>query len=105
MPVLLSKLHCGVIYTDTFRQFLARLHETESVGHPRRILTLDYLRCASGPRRGQSWWHMTWTPVETAPDYRQFRIGGVPIHIPKTAQHGLRERCLDFEDGRVVVKP
>ena len=52
MPALLSKLTCGVIYTDTFRAFLARLHEQEAAQHPWRILTLDYLRCASGPRRG-----------------------------------------------------
>lgn len=105
MPALLSKLPCGVIYTDTFREFLARLHEQEAGQHPRRILTVDYLRCASGPRRGQAWWQMTWTPVETAPGHRQFRIGSIPVHIPKSAQHGLRERCLDFEGGRVVVKP
>lgn len=105
MPLLLSKLPCGVIYTDKFRDFLTRLHDKEAAQHPWRILTFDYVRCASGPRRGQSWWQMTWTPLNAAPDYRQFRIGSVQVHIPKTAQQGLRERCLDFEDGRVVVKP
>ena len=105
MPLVLSKLPCGVIYTDKFRDFLSRLHDLESPNHPLRILTLEYLRCASGPRRGQSWLQMSWTLENTAPDHRQFRIGGVPVHIPKTAQHGLKERCLDFEGGRVVVKP
>ena len=105
MPLVLSKLPCGVIYTDKFQDYLVQLHDSEAPGHPWRILTLDYLRCATGPRRGQAWWQMTWAPLNAAPEYRQFRIGSVPVHIPKTAQHGLRERCLDFEDGKVVVKP
>ena len=105
MPLVLSKLPCGVIYTDKFQDFLACLHEQEAGQHPRRILTVDYLRCASGPRRGQAWWQMTWAPVETAPEHRRYRIGPVTVHIPKSAQHGLKERCLDFEGGRVVVRP
>ena len=105
MPLVLSKLPCGVIYTDQFQDFLARLHAQEAAQHPLRILTVDYLRCASGLRRGQAWWQMTWTPLETAPEHRRFRIGPVVVHIPKSAQHGLKERCLDFEKGRVVVKP
>jgi hypothetical protein len=105
MPLVLSKLPCGVIYTDRFREFLTRLHEEEAPNHPWRILTLDYLRCASGPQQGQAWWQMTWTPLDAAPDHRHFRIGSVPVHIPKAAEHGLRERCLDFEAGRVVVMP
>jgi len=105
MPLVLSKLPCGVIYTDRFREFLARLHEEAAAKHPWRILTLDYLRCASGPQQGQAWWQMTWTPLDAAPEHRHFHIGPVPVHISKAAQHGLRERCLDFEDGRVVVRP
>ncbi|MFZ4765635.1 MAG: hypothetical protein ACOYMN_11835 [Roseimicrobium sp.] len=105
MPLALSKLPCGVIYTDKFRDFLTRLHDLEAPAHPWRILTLDYLRCASGPHAGQAWWQVTWEPLKAVPDYRQYRIGSVPVHIPKAAQHGLRERCLDFENGHVVVKP
>jgi hypothetical protein len=48
---------------------------------------------------------MSWTPVDAAPEHRQYRIGSIQVHIPKSAQHGLRERCLDFEGGRVVVIP
>ena len=101
----LFKLPCGVIFTDTFRDYLARLHGAEAFDHPQRVLTLDYVRCGTGPQRGRAWWQMSWMPVDAAPSYRCFHIGKNKVHIPKAAQQGLRERCLDFEGGRVVVKP
>jgi hypothetical protein len=105
MPLTLFKLPCGVIFTDTFRDYLSRLHGAEAAVHPYRILTLDYVRCASGPQRGRAWWQIVWMPEDAAPEHRCYRIGQSKVHIPKAAQHGLRERCLDYEDGRVVVKP
>jgi hypothetical protein len=55
--------------------------------------------------KGRAWWKVLWVPQETVPEYRCYRMGQITVHIPKNVQHGLRERCLDFEDGRVVVKP
>ena len=105
MPAALAKLPCGVIYTEAFCDWLARLHQLEAPTHPHRVLTLDYVRCASGPQRGRAWWQVLWVPEDAAPAHRVFRMGGIPVHVPKPAQLGLRERCLDCENDRVVVRP
>lgn len=105
MPVTLSKLPCGVIYTDAFQNWLERMHEEKSPDHPHRMLTLDYVRCASGPQRGRAWWQVLWVPLDAIPSHRVFRVGRVPVHVPKPAQIGLRERCLDCENDQVVVRP
>ncbi len=105
MPATLSRLPCGIIYTGAFRDWLARLHQQEAPAHAHRVLTLDYVRCASGPQRGQAWWQVLWVPEDAAPAHRIFRIGEVPVHVPKPAQLGLRERCLDCENDRVIVRP
>ena len=105
MPLVLSRLTCGVIYTDDFLHHLQRVHEEQQDDHYGQILTIDYIRCASGRQKGEAWWQLLWLPRETAPAYRCFRMGEILIHIPKSAQHGLRERCLDYRDDRVVVIP
>ena len=105
MPLTLFKLPCGIIYTDAFREWLVRTHQEQAPEHPHRVLTFDYVRCASGPQRGRAWWQVSWLPEDVVPQHRVFRIGNVPVNVPKPVQHGLRERCLDCEDGRVVVRP
>ena len=105
MPLTLFRLPCGIIYTDAFRDWVTRTHEEQAGKHPHRVLTLDYVRCASGPQRGRAWWQVHWVPEDAAPGHRVFRLGGVPVHVPRPVQLGLRERCLDCEDGRVVVRP
>lgn len=105
MPLVLSKLPCGVIYTDAFCGHLTKLHEKQCDDHPQQILTLEYVRCASGPLKGKAWWQILWVPERAVPDYRCFRLGPIRVHIPKSVQHGLRERCLDYRDGRVIVIP
>jgi hypothetical protein len=105
MPLTLHRLRCGVIYTDEFLNYLAQVHEAQAEDNPQRILTLDYLRCASGPAKGKAWWQLLWMPVDTAPEHRCYRIGAVFVHIPRAAQHGLKDRCLNYENGRVTVLP
>lgn len=105
MPCTLAKLPCGVIYTEAFAGYLAAVHLQHAEAYPRRVMTMDYVRCATGPQKGRAWWQVRWEPQESVPAYRCFRLGGVTVHIPKAVQHGLRERCLDFEGGKVVVKP
>src|SRR4051794_14425680 len=99
MALTLFKLPCGIIYTDAFREWVARTHTEQSPSHPHRVLTLDYVRCASGPRRGHAWWQILWVPQDCAPRHRCYHIGAVLVHVPKPVQLGLRERCLDCEDG------
>jgi hypothetical protein len=105
MPLGLTKLPCGVIYTDAFSGHMASVHAEQSEDHPRQVLTIEYVRCASGPLKDKAWWQIHWIPLDAAPDYRCFRIGGVLVHIPKSVQHGLRERCLDYKNGSVIVLP
>ncbi len=105
MPLTLAKLTCGIIYTDSFREWIEQLHQAESLAHPHRVLTLDYVRCASGPQRGRAWWQMNWIPEDAVPKHRTYFIGSAFVHIPKNTQLGLRERCLDCQNGRVVVIP
>lgn len=105
MPLTLAKLSCGIIYTDSFREWIDQFHDAESPAHPHRVLTLDYVRCASGPQHGRAWWQVNWVPEDAVPKHRIFFIGSAPVHIPKNSQLGLRERCLDFQNGGVVVLP
>lgn len=105
MPLNLFKLPCGVIYTDAFGAWLEQKHAEEAATHPRHLLTLDYIRCKSGAQRGNAWWQILWTPEEAVPRHRRFKLSNLLIHLSKATQHGLRERCLDCEGGRVVVRP
>ncbi|TLD71417.1 hypothetical protein FEM03_07775 [Phragmitibacter flavus] len=101
----LSKLTCGIIYTDAFQRYLESVHAEQFEDNPQQILTFDYVRCLTGPQKGKAWWQLTWTPLEASPEYRRHLIGRVPVYIPKPVSQGLRERCLDFKDGHVVVLP
>jgi hypothetical protein len=105
MPQTLFRLSCGIIYTSAFRDWVVELHRREVSAHPHRVLTLDYVRCASGPARGRAWWQTLWIPEDIAKPHHVFQVGPASVHIPKAAQHGLRERCLDFRGGQVVVCP
>jgi hypothetical protein len=106
MPLTtLSKLPCGVIYTEAFVAWLEELYAVESTKHPRQVLTLDYVRCKSGAQQGNAWWQLLWTPEEVVPAHRTFKLNNLPVYLSKATQHGLRERCLDCEGGRVVVRP
>ncbi len=105
MPLTLAKLTCGIIYTDSFREWIKLRQEAESRAHPHRVLTLDYVRCASGPQRGRAWCQVHWLPEDAAPRHQVFVIDGVSIHFPKNTQIGLRERCLDCRNGQIVVIP
>jgi len=103
--MVLAKLPCGVIYTDAFSHFIQGVHEIEAPARRGFVLTLDYVRCATGPKRGSAWFQLRWIPERAAPSYRCFHLGGVLVHFPKATQLGLRERCLDLDAGRVVVRP
>ncbi|WP_038158613.1 hypothetical protein [Verrucomicrobium sp. BvORR106] len=105
MPCTLARLPCGVIYTEAFSQHLARVHAEQAPHHPKRVMTFEYVRCASGPMRGRAWCQVLWLPDEVVPDYRRYRMGRITVHFPKSSQHGLRERCLDYLNDRVVVRP
>lgn len=105
MPCTLARLPCGVIYTEAFSDYLATVHEEQVEDNPRKIITLEYVRYGSGELKGRAWWQLQWVPVDSAPDYRCFRMGPIFVHIPKSVQQGLKERCLDFREGRVVVFP
>lgn len=105
MPLNLFKLPCGVIYTDTFSRWLAARYAEEAPQHPRQLLTFDYVRCKTGAQQGNAWWRLDWIPEDAAPLHRRFRMNNLLVHISKATQHGLRERCLDWNQDKVVVRP
>ena len=105
MPLNLFRLPCGVIYTDTFSRWLEERHAEEASQHPRQVLTLDYVRCRTGAQQGNAWWQLLWTPEEVVPPHRMFKFNNLPVYLSKATQHGLRERCLDCDGGRVMVRP
>ncbi len=105
MPLQLAKLTCGVIYTQDFSTYLTEEVRREEDAHFRQIPAVDYIRCASGPRKGQAWWQLLWLPQNAVPTHRCYKLGEVTVHISKHAQHGLRERCLHWANGQVTVLP
>lgn len=104
MPKILAKLSCGIIYTSEFADHLKRLHAEQAPKHRHEVLTLDYVRCASGPQQGNAWWQMSWVAQEQAPPSHRFTINGVEVFIPRQTQRGLRGRCLDHDGNRVLVR-
>ncbi|MEZ0386335.1 MAG: hypothetical protein ACAI34_04650, partial [Verrucomicrobium sp.] len=71
MPCTLAKLSCGVIYTEAFCQHLTRVYAEQADQHPQRVMTFEYVRCATGPIRGRAWCQVLWLPEEVVPDYRR----------------------------------
>jgi hypothetical protein len=97
----MHRLRCGVIYTNAFADYLATVGEQAS---PDTILALEYVRFASGPRKGTAWWRMDWLPTQSTDLQCHFTIGKISVFISAQSQRGLKERCLDWRDGQVVVR-
>jgi hypothetical protein len=99
--LLMHKLRCGVIYTNAFAEYLARLSRSAVSAVRDRVLSLEYLRSAEG--RG-AWWNIDWVPQSRAPEECRFIIGETPVCLSRQSQRGLKNRCLDWRDGQVVVR-
>jgi len=100
----MHRLRCGVIYTNAFAEHLAELHTCSEAGTVRKILALEYVRASSGDQKGGAWWDVQWVPEKRVPVECRFEIGSVPVCLSRQSQQGLKNRCLDWRDGAVVVQ-
>jgi hypothetical protein len=96
----MHRLRCGVIYTNAFADYIAKV---ASPADAARVLALDYVAVSQGETK-KAWWHMDWMPVAKADDTCRFKIGDVLVYLSKQCQRGLKHRCLDWRDGQVVVR-
>lgn len=100
----MHRLRCGIIYSGAFASYLAERQKQEQKSHPGEILALDYVRCASGPGKGNEWWQIGWVGAQNAPETARQRIGEVDVFIHRQSIRGLKTRLLHFANGEVVVK-
>lgn len=99
----MDRLRCGVIYTTEFASFLHRWWMADPHHHADRIPSLDFVHCKDGPRAGESWVSLSWVFRKGLPDHELFEISGIQLHLPRQSQKGLKWRCLDAKNGRMVV--
>lgn len=100
----LERLRCGVITTGAFRDFLKVWHEDTAGGNFGLVPQLDYVRCASGERAGQSWISLIWQPLKGIKAHEIFEIEGIKVYLPKNTRTALKERCLDAAAGVLLVR-
>jgi len=100
----MHRLRCGVIYTNAFAAHLTALHEAQVQDHFGKVLGLDYMRMATGDQKGKEWWRVDWVIGQHVPEECRFKIDQVPVSMSKNTQRGLKNRCLDFKDGAVIVR-
>jgi hypothetical protein len=99
----MDRLRCGVIVTTEFTTFLKEWWSQDAAQQKERVPSLDFVHCKEGPRAGESWVTLTWIPTKKLPEHECFEVGGVPLHLPKQSQRGLKWRCLDAREGKLVV--
>jgi hypothetical protein len=97
----MHRLRCGVIYTNAFAEYLSQMSQSAVSLVKHRVLALEYLRSAEG--KG-AWWNIGWVPEARAPEDCRFTIGETPVCLSRQSQRGLKNRCLDWRDGQVVVR-
>ena len=100
----MHRLPCGVIYTDAFASYLAGIDSPLRTSELRYVLALEYLRCTKPGGEKEDWWQMNWVPEKRTPLEQRFTIGETPVSLSKQTQKGLKHRCLDYRDGKVVIK-
>jgi hypothetical protein len=95
--MVLQRHRCGLIYTQAFADYLDARQRLEGDDHPDDVLSLDYIRCATGPQAGTSWCQLTWIPSVSIPLTDRFQFGSTLLHIHKQTRNGLKTRGLDYD--------
>jgi hypothetical protein len=103
MPRDLIKLESGIVHTPEFADHLKGLHAREAPRHRGEVLSLDYVRCGSGPQEGSEWLQITWIPLQGAPRDSIYQIGIIPLFLHRQSFRGLRGRGLHAENGQISV--
>ncbi len=100
----MHRLRCGVIYTNAFAAHLTALHEAQVAENFGKVLALDYVRAATGDQKGREWWRVDWVVGQQVAEDCRFLIDKVPVCLTKQSQRGLKNRCLDWRDGAVLIR-
>ncbi|MCB1227210.1 MAG: hypothetical protein KDK99_15440 [Verrucomicrobiales bacterium] len=103
----MRRLHrhpCGVIYTQEFADHLAALQREEAAEHDGDVLSIDYIRCASGPQAGSEWYQLSWITPPHNVQRDQFLLGSTWVHLHPQTRRALKRRCLHFDGSRVIVR-
>lgn len=101
--MVLHRHPCGIIYSQAFADHLEETQRRDADTRAGELLTLDYVRCASGPHAGASWYQFSWTPAAAVPLADRFKIGATLVCIRKQTRNGLKNRALHWSEGRVQV--
>lgn len=101
--MVLHRHPCGIIYSQAFVDHLADKQQREGAQHVGELLSLDYVRCASGPHAGSSWYQLTWIAAASVPLADRFKIGSTLVAIHKQTRNGLKRGGLHCVDGEVRV--
>lgn len=103
--MLLHRHRCGIIYSQAFVDYLDERHSVEGPYNVGKLLSLDFVRCASGPQAGTAWYQITWTPAVSIPLADRYQIGRNRVHIHKQTLNALRRRgALDFDSATRSVR-
>ena len=103
MPRPLIKLDCGIIHTLEFADHLRVLQSREGHLHRGEVLSLDYIRCRSGPQEGAEWLQLMWVPLSNPSSTPLLRIGEVDVFLHRQSLRGLQGRCLHADAGTIRV--
>jgi len=101
---MLERLRCGIILTDAFITWLEAWHAREAEAHFGLVPEISYVRCKEGERAGQSWVSLIWRPLDGVEEHEIFSVGRVRVFFPRQTRTALRDRCLDVQDDRIVVR-
>jgi len=93
--MVLHRHRCGIVYSQAFADYLDHRQRVEAPLHPGELLSLDYIRCASGPQAGVSWYQISWIPAVSIPDADRYQFGSTLLHIHRQTRNGLKSRGLD----------
>ncbi len=97
----MERLRCGVIFLDDFLGHLADRAVERAADS--RVTTLEYIKCADGRAAGQQWGRLGWTTPKGLPDECLFEVDGLTVCMSPQTQQGLRDKWVDFKDGKVIV--
>jgi hypothetical protein len=95
--MVLHRHRCGIIYSQAFADYLDDRQRVEGAEHEDELLSLDYIRCATGEQAGSAWCQLSWIPAVAIPLSDRYQFGATQLHIHKQTRNGLKSRGLDHD--------
>lgn len=96
----MERLRCGVILLPAFIEHIQTLCAARE---DELLPAIDYINVVDGPRKGDSWWSLTWTSDKSVRASNLFKVGEHRIYISPQTQKALKHRYIDFRNGGVYV--